>query len=144
MQLTQFTDYSLRALIYISLKKETCNIKNITDAYAVSYNHMIKIIHNLAKIDLIKTTRGKNGGISMAVDPEKINLGDLISQLEPNFDLAPCFNKEKEGCSIAPVCNLKCILQESQQAFMDVLSKYTLADVVGNKVELKSFLNIPS
>lgn len=142
MQLTQFTDYSLRALIYITLRKESCTIKDITEAYGISNNHMIKIIHNLAKLKLIKTIRGKNGGILMAAQPEAINLGQLIVQLEPHFDLVPCFNKEKANCCIAPVCKLKGVLHEAQAAFMSVLKRYTLADVVYNKKELSALLNI--
>lgn len=142
MQLTQFTDYSLRALIYIALRKESCTIKEITGAYGISNNHMIKIIHNLAKLGLIKTIRGKNGGILMAARPESINLGRLIAQLEPHFDLVPCFNKEKANCCIAPVCKLKGILHEAQTAFMGVLERYTLADVLHNPNELSVFLNI--
>ncbi|CAM2927210.1 hypothetical protein LEST103851_10015 [Legionella steigerwaltii] len=72
MQLTQFTDYSLRALIYIALRKDSCTVKDITEAYGISNNHMIKIIHNLAKLGLIKTIRGKNGGILMAAQPGAI------------------------------------------------------------------------
>ena len=142
MQLTQFTDYSLRALIYIALNKESCTIKDITEAYGISNNHMVKIIHNLAKIGLIKTIRGKNGGILMASQPENINLGRLITQLEPHFDLVPCFNKEKANCCIAPVCKLKGVLHEAQAAFMKVLERYTLADVLFNKPELSLLLNI--
>ncbi len=142
MQLTQFTDYSLRALIYITLKKEICTIKDITEAYTISNNHMIKIIHNLAKLGLIKTTRGKNGGVTMSVNPLDINLGSLILKLESNFDLVPCFNKEKANCCIAPVCKLKNILYEAQQAFMNVLNQFTLADIVHNKIELNTILNI--
>ena len=142
MQLTQFTDYSLRALIYITLRKESCTIKDITEAYDISNNHMVKIIHNLAKLKLIKTIRGKNGGILMAAQPETINLGQLIVQLEPHFDLVPCFNKEKANCCIAPVCKLKSVLHEAQAAFMSVLERYTLADVVTNKAELSVLLNI--
>lgn len=142
MQLTQFTDYSLRALIYITLRKESCTIKDITEAYGISNNHMVKIIHNLAKLGLIKTIRGKNGGILMASRPEAINLGQLIVQLEPHFDLVPCFNKAKANCCIAPVCKLKGILHEAQTAFMDVLQRYTLADVLHNKNELFVLLNI--
>ncbi|HHX8430795.1 TPA: Rrf2 family transcriptional regulator [Legionella pneumophila] len=144
MQLTQFTDYSLRALIYIALKKDICTIKDITEAYTLSGHHMIKIIHNLAKIGLIKTTRGKNGGITMAVNPLEINLGALILKLESNFDLVPCFNKEKANCCIAPVCKLKHILYQAQKSFMNVLNQFTLADIVHNKIELKSLLNIHS
>lgn len=142
MQLTQFTDYSLRALIYIALRKDSCTIKNITEAYNISSNHMIKIIHNLAKMGLIKTIRGKNGGILMAAQPETINLGRLIVQLEPHFDLVPCFSKEKANCCIIPVCRLKGVLHEAQAAFMTVLERYTLADVLNNKSELSALLNI--
>lgn len=142
MQLTQFTDYSLRALIYIVLKNDICTIKDITQAYAISNNHMVKIIHNLAKLGLIKTIRGKNGGICMATPPQDINLGHLILQLESNFDLVPCFNKEKANCCIAPVCKLKGILYEAQLAFMKVLNQFTLADIVHNKIELNALLKL--
>lgn len=142
MQLTQFTDYSLRALIYIALKKGSCTIKDITDAYSISNNHLIKIIHNLSKMGLIKTIRGKNGGILMAASPETINLGQLIMELEPNFDLVPCFNKEKANCCIAPACKLKSVLYEAQRAFMQILEQYTLADVLHNPSELSVLLRI--
>lgn len=143
MQLTQFTDYSLRALIYITLRKESCTIKDITQAYDISNNHMVKIIHNLAKIGLIKTIRGKHGGIVMAEPPESINLGQIIAQLEPHFDLVPCFNKAKANCCIAPVCRLKGVLHEAQAAFMKILGRYTLADVLHNQNDLSVLLNIP-
>ncbi|HAT2049261.1 TPA: Rrf2 family transcriptional regulator [Legionella pneumophila] len=142
MQLTQFTDYSLRALIYIALKKGSCTIKDITYAYSISNNHLIKIIHNLSKMGLIKTIRGKHGGILMASSPETINLGQLIMELEPNFDLVPCFNKEKANCCIAPVCKLKSVLYEAQRAFLQILEQYTLADVLHNPSELSTLLRI--
>lgn len=142
MQLTQFTDYSLRALIYIALRKDSCTIKDITEAYSISINHMVKIIHNLAKFGLIKTIRGKNGGILLAASPETINLGELIIKLEPNFDLVPCFNKEKTNCCIAPICKLKSVLHEAQRVFINVLKRYTLADLLHNENELFTLLKI--
>lgn len=142
MQLTQFTDYSLRALIYIALQKESCTIKDITNAYGISNNHMLKIIHNLAKMGLIKTMRGKNGGILMAANPETINLGELINQLEPHFDLVPCFNKVKANCCIAPACKLKGMLHEANAAFMGVLKRYTLVDVLVNPRELSALFGV--
>lgn len=142
MQLTQFTDYSLRALIFIALKKEKCNIKEITAAYSISNNHMTKIIHNLSKLGMIKTVRGKNGGISLAADPTEVNLGALIQKLETNFDLVPCFNKEKANCCIAPICKLKNVLFEAKNAFLNVLNQYTLVDILYNKTDLKKILDI--
>jgi Rrf2 family nitric oxide-sensitive transcriptional repressor len=142
MQLTQFTDYSLRALIYIALRKELCTINDIATAYAISSNHLLKIIHNLSKMGIIKTTRGKSGGITMAQNPSELNLGELVMKLEPNFDLVPCFNKEKANCCIAPVCKLKRILFEAKESFLAVLKEYTLADVLDNPMALQELLSI--
>ncbi|WP_454782011.1 Rrf2 family transcriptional regulator [Legionella sp. WA2022007384] len=142
MQLTQFTDYSLRALIYIAIKQNTCTINDIASAYAISHNHLIKIIHNLSKLGIIKTTRGKNGGIVMAENPAEINLKALVLKLEPHFDLVPCFNKDKANCCIAPACKLRKILLEAQSAFFAILEQFSLADIILNKVELYPLLNL--
>lgn len=117
MQLTQFTDYSLRALIYIAIKQNTCTIDDIACVYAISRNHLIKIIHNLSKLEIIKTIRGKNGGLMMAKNPADINLKALVLQLELHFDLVPCFNKDKANCCIAPTCKLRKLLLDAQKAF---------------------------
>ena len=142
MQLTQFTDYSLRALIYIALKKDICTINDITAAYTISTHHMVKIIHNLSKLGLVKTIRGKNGGLILAANLDDVNLGSLILKLESNFDLVPCFNKEKANCCIAPVCKLKHILHDAQKAFMNVLNQFTLGDIVQNHIELNNLLGV--
>lgn len=142
MQLTQFTDYSLRALIYIALKKDICTINDITAAYTISTHHMVKIIHNLSKLGLVKTIRGKNGGLILAANLDDVNLGSLILKLESNFDLVPCFNKEKANCCIAPVCKLKHILHDAQKAFMNVLNQFTLGDIVQNHIELTNLLGV--
>lgn len=78
----------------------------------------------------------------MAASPETINLGQLIMELEPNFDLVPCFNKEKANCCIAPACKLKSVLYEAQRAFLQILEQYTLADVLHNPSELSVLLRI--
>ena len=121
MQLTQFTDYSLRALIFIAVKQQTCTIPEIAQAYGISQHHLTKIIHNLSKLGIIKTTRGRGGGISLAVDAQSLNLKTLVLQLEPHFDIVPCFNVTKQNCCIAPSCKLKRVLYKAQQAFFKVL-----------------------
>ncbi|MCX7122571.1 MAG: Rrf2 family transcriptional regulator [Gammaproteobacteria bacterium] len=142
MQLTQFTDYSLRALIFITLKQQTCTITEIAQAYGISQHHLTKIIHNLSKLGIIKTVRGRNGGISLAVDAQSLNLKTLILQLEPHFDIVPCFNVKKQNCCIAPSCKLKRVLHDAQRAFFKVLEQVTLADVLENKQDLQGLLGL--
>lgn len=142
MQLTQLTDYSLRTLIYVALRNQNCTISEISSAYNISKNHMIKITHKLAKLELLITTRGKNGGIRL--NPRALNLDfkTLVIQLEPHFDLVPCFNPIKQNCCIAPACKLKNVLYQAQQAFFNVLEQFTLEDVLHPEHELRSLLKI--
>lgn len=137
MQLTQFTDYALRVLIYVAVHKEKCTIAQIAQAYDISENHLVKIVHKLGKEGILETVRGKHGGIFLAQAPESLNLKDLVLLLEPNFHVVGCFDQINANCRIIPVCKLKGVLADALQQFMDVLAQYTLADMVQNQQELR-------
>ena len=129
MQLTQYTDYSLRVLVYLNVKHDgKTTISELADFYGISRNHLVKVVHHLAQANFIHTQRGKNGGISLARSATLIRIGDVVRSTEPNFDLAECFNRDKNTCILAPDCNLKTILYEANRAFLDVLDRYTIAD----------------
>jgi len=135
MQLTQYTDYSLRVLIYLSLKKpgELGTITQISEFYGISRNHLVKVVHNLAIHGFIHTIRGKHGGMHLARLPSEISIGEVVRLTEPNFDIAECFNKETNSCVITPVCALKAILSEARNSFLKELDRYTIADSVTKK-----------
>lgn len=133
MKLTSYTDYSLRTLIYLaSLETDRlCNIQEISDAYGISKNHLMKVVHHLGKLGIIETVRGRNGGFRLALPPGDINIGKLVRQTEDGFYLVDCFNPDTpNACVITPVCGLSHILREALQAYLHVLDKYTLADIV--------------
>ncbi|MBB6450845.1 Rrf2 family nitric oxide-sensitive transcriptional repressor [Geomicrobium halophilum] len=140
MQLTSYTDYALRALIYVGSLPEgsRTSIKEIATAYHLSTNHLQKIVHELGKKNYIETTRGRNGGLQLGMDPEKVNVGTLVRELE-DMALVECFN-ENHTCPISPVCRLKGVLHKANEAFLKVLDDYTLADLLVNKDELASIL----
>ena len=131
MQLTRYTDYSLRVLAYLSMKNDySVTISEIADYYSISRNHLVKVVHHLASIGFINTTRGKGGGIRLAHKPESIRIGDVVRQTEPNFDIVECFNHANQPCVIEPLCTLKMSLHEASKSFLAVLDKYTLADAI--------------
>ncbi|ABA59409.1 transcriptional regulator, BadM/Rrf2 family [Nitrosococcus oceani ATCC 19707] len=143
MQLTQYTDYSLRVLIYLDLyNKELATISEIAKSYNISRNHLGKVVHNLANLGYIDTTRGKGGGMRLSQAPENINIGQVVRQTEGRFDLAECFNAAHNTCSISSCCELKNVFWEARCAFIAVLDRYTLADIVKNKSQLRSSLQI--
>lgn len=132
MQLTIYTDYSLRVLLYLGLHPEKrVTISEIADAYGVSRNHLVKVVHNLALEGWIHTIRGKSGGMQLAFPPEQINVGAVVRKTEPHMNLLECFDKEINTCPIISTCALKRALYQARKAFMDVLDQYTIADVLG-------------
>lgn len=142
MQLTRYTDYGLRILIYLALKPEgeLTSIDEISNVYAISRNNVNKIVHHLGKVQLLKTKRGKGGGFSLHAAPQEINIGDVVQELEGKLDVVECV---KPPCRILPACQLKQVLQEATQAFVQVLNQYTLADLIDHhQSELISILNI--
>jgi Rrf2 family nitric oxide-sensitive transcriptional repressor len=134
MQLTIFTDYGLRSLMFLAAHTDRlCSVREIADHYDVSYNHLVKVVHRLAQLNFIKSVKGKGGGIKLAQLPGAYKIGDLVRALEPGMDLVECFNRDTNTCRIAGSCQLRHILFDAQRAFIATLNQHTLADAVRNK-----------
>lgn len=144
MKLTNYTDYSLRVLIYLATKSndEKSTITEITNAYQISRNHLTKVIHQLGQIGAIETTRGRGGGIKLAKPPHEIGVGEIVRATEEDFHIVECFDKENNTCIITPVCKLRTVLQEALMAFMAVLDKYTIADIARQPDLYRALLNM--
>jgi len=144
MQLTLYTDYSLRVLLYLGQNPhERATITQISEYFNISRNHLVKVVHNLGKLQLIHTIRGKNGGILLAQEPKNINLATIIQRFEPHMDLLECFDDQTNSCPITMTCGLKHVLFRAKRSFIDVLHEYTLADLLPKTAKLPSNQHIP-
>jgi Rrf2 family nitric oxide-sensitive transcriptional repressor len=134
MHLTRFTDYSLRTLIYVGLQGNRLpSIAEIAKAYGISEHHLNKVVHHLGQIGLLDTVRGRRGGIRLARRPEQIGIGDVVREVEGHMAVIEC--RGTEPCAIAGVCVLEGALWEGLAAFLAVLDRYTLADLIGTRRE---------
>ncbi len=131
MQLTLYTDYSLRVLIYLGMHAgRKVTISEIAGFYGISRNHLVKVVHDLASHGYIHTHRGKGGGMLLAHPAGEINIGDVVRHAEPNFHVVECFNPQTTHCSIFAMCTLKGVLGNALGEFFAVLDRYTLEDVL--------------
>lgn len=145
MRLTQYTDYSLRVLIYLGLQPgRRSTIKEISERYHISRNHLVKVVHRLGTLGYIRTVRGKKGGITLGRSPPDVCLGQIVRDTEDNLALVECFNPAINACCITPACSLSNVLGEALQAFLGVLDRYTLADLLGQSDDLRRLLNLDS
>jgi Rrf2 family nitric oxide-sensitive transcriptional repressor len=143
MQLTTSTDYTLRVLMYLALATdERVTIQEIAEAYGISRNHLVKIVHDLGREGLVETTQGRSGGIRLAVPPETVEIGNVVRRSERNFSLVACFSDSDAACRVEPACVLSSVLDEALTAFLDVLDGYTLADLVRPRKRLRQLLAI--
>ena len=139
MRLTIFTDYTLRVPIYLGAHQDDARLSTISDiagSYGISRNHLMKVVHQLAKLGYIETTRGKGGGMRLARAPEAINIGELVRATEDDLALVECFQSGPPRCPIVHACTLQGVLAQSRNAFFDVLDRYTLADLLHPKAKL--------
>jgi Rrf2 family nitric oxide-sensitive transcriptional repressor len=141
MQLTRYTDYSLRVLIYLAIHQDQLStIEEIADAYGISKAHLMKIVHQLGLAGYVQTIRGRGGGLRLARPPEEVHLGEVVRHTEETMALVECFDSRTSHCRIEPVCGLRGVLREALDAFLRTLDGYTLADLVGRRKSLARLL----
>ena len=142
MRFTRQTDYALRVLMFLGLKPrgELSTIREIAGQYGISENHLMKVVYRLGQEGLVETIRGRQGGIRLLLPPERIRLGETVRRFEEDLRLVECFDSATNTCAIAPVCALPAILHEGLAAFMAVLDRYTLADLLRPRGGLSAVL----
>ena len=137
MQLTSYTDYALRVLVYLALHDERLvTIVEMASAYGISKNHLMKIVYQLGQNGFVETVRGRGGGLRLGQLPERLSLEHIVRQMEPHFNIVECFDPTTNRCPITPVCGLTHVLFEARGAFMTVLDRYTLADLIPDRPAL--------
>lgn len=133
MHITQHTDYALRVLIYLGTNEDRLvTILEISDRFAVSRNHLMKVVNQLIRAGFVDGVRGKGGGLRLARAPATIVVGDVVRRMERGMEIVECFGS---GCSciLDPSCKLKVALGEALAAFLKVLDGVSLADLLGKQ-----------
>ena len=142
MRLTLQTDYALRMLMYLAIHRgRPCRVTDVATDYGISRNHLLKVALKLGRLGYLTTARGRTGGIALARQPENLNLGEVVRQMEDGFDLTECMRRGGQ-CAITPACRLKGVVGRALDAFLGVFDSFTLADLTGNRTELIELLEL--
>ncbi|SIS58383.1 Rrf2 family transcriptional regulator [Alicyclobacillus vulcanalis] len=129
MNLTLFTDYALRVLIYAANQPQgrLVQVDEIARVYGISRNHLTKAVHRLGQAGYLETVRGRGGGMRLALPAEEIRIGEVVRAMEDDFAVVGCF--ADASCVLLPGCRLRRALGEAVDAFLETLNRYTLAEV---------------
>ena len=140
MQLTRFTDYALRVLLFVGRQDgRVCTMGEIAGYYRISLEHLRKVVHKMATLGYLNSSRGRGGGLLLGRDPAAIRIGDLVLALENNMSIIDC---QALDCRLQPGCSLKKELDRAGRAFIAVLNEVTLHDLLSDQGMKRQFRGI--
>jgi Rrf2 family transcriptional regulator, nitric oxide-sensitive transcriptional repressor len=143
MRVSTYSDYALRVLMYAALRRpRRITVGEVAEAFGISRNHLVKVVHDLGRHGYLATWRGIGGGFTLAFPPGKIRLGDIVRLGEESETVIDCKDWLGGACRIFPACRLKTVLDEAAAAFFSVLDSYTLDDLLGEASTLANLLQI--
>ncbi len=129
MQLTKFSDYALRVLMYAHAAGDRLvTIEEMAGSYRISRAHLMKVVNALTRAGYLRAVRGRTGGLALAKPAEDIRLGDVVRTTEPDFALVECFATGNQ-CIISGCCRLPRVMQEALDDFFAALNRHTLASI---------------
>jgi Rrf2 family nitric oxide-sensitive transcriptional repressor len=130
MRLSEYTDYTLRVLMYCAGRRERLvTISELAEQHGLSKNHLMKVVNDLARQGLVETLRGRGGGLRLLKEPEDIRIGDVVRASETDFRLVECFDAPTNACTLTPTCRLKHVFDDALKGYFKALDGVTLADV---------------
>ncbi|MBR0681818.1 Rrf2 family transcriptional regulator [Roseomonas eburnea] len=129
MRLLAATDFALRALMRLAAEPERrLSTEVLARELGLSRNHLHKVVQSLSAAGLVRTLRGAQGGVTLALPPERISIGAVVRRMEEGQAIVECFRADGGACSLTPRCRLKGALAGAEAAFYRTLDGITLAD----------------
>lgn len=133
MRLSEYTDYTLRVLMYCATRRDRLvTIGELAEQHGLSKNHLMKVVNDLARQGLIETMRGRGGGLRLLAEPASIRIGDVVRTTETDFRLVECFDPATNACTLSPNCRLKHLFNDALAAYFKALDGATLHDMTAD------------
>jgi Rrf2 family nitric oxide-sensitive transcriptional repressor len=143
MQLSTYSDYSLRVLMQAALRSPArVTVDEVAETFGISRHHLVKVVHDLGQSGYLETRRGIGGGFTLGQSPESIRLGDIVRLGEETESVMDCRDRAERQCRLFPTCRLKEVLVEAATAFYSVLDHYTLADLLRHESKMRTTLGM--
>ena len=131
MQLSLFTDYALRTLMYLASQPERqITLRELAAAYGISLEHLRKVVSRLAQLGLIESRQGRSGGLRLGKSADTIRVGQVVRLMESGDAVIDCEGRE---CVLVPKCTLRLELADALEAFYARLDEKTVADLLGSR-----------
>ena len=141
MKLTTKGRYGLRAVIDLAkyAKNEPVSLSDVAERQNISISYLEQLIAKLKKAGIVKSTRGAQGGYTLAKTPEKISVGEILRALEGTLNPVDCVagNKDSE-CASFDFCVTKYVWQRISDSINDTVDAISLAELLIENERVKN------
>lgn len=138
MKVSSKGEYALRALLVLGEQRgKVVSIQEISNKTLVTVNYLEQLLLQLKKLGYVVSKRGVKGGYILHKDPDEINIGEMIRNLEGPLSPMSCASITKyEPCPLEEGCLLKPLWSLVRDTIAYVLEQTTLGDLLENRISL--------
>lgn len=145
MKMSAQEEYGLRLLLRLGREGEgaSLTIPELSKREAISQANVGKMMRVLRKGALVTSTRGKEGGYTLARPAADINVGEALCILGGRlYDASYCERHSGTGgalCTHSSDCSIRSVWRHLQEAIDGVLGRLSLRDLLGSEQDMTSF-----
>jgi Rrf2 family protein len=138
MKLSTRTRYGVRLMVSLAEKfgEGPVFLKYIAIEQGISEKYLSLIVIPLRSAGLVFSTRGAYGGYTLAREPQKISLKEVVDILEGDPCLVGCV-REPSSCPRTDICPTRDIWQMVGEKISEMLSAVTLDQLAADSREKK-------
>jgi Rrf2 family protein len=137
LRLTKKADYGLMALKYLAEHADATSLsaKEIAEAYHIPAQLLAKILQRLAKVGILRSHPGMNGGYSLLKAPREISAFEVIHAIDGPLFITSC-GPSHSGCDLTESCTIKEPLARVNDSISGLLRSISIADLADASTEV--------
>ena len=135
MNITSKGRYALRVMMDLAQHADDgfVSLKVAAERQNISLKYLEMIISHLKRNNLVKSTRGKEGGYRLARKPEEYTIQEILSCIEDNLAPVACIQDGSIQCDRAGECLTIPMWKELDDITNSYLASVTLQDLIDGK-----------
>lgn len=128
MKITRASDYAIRLLAHLAAGEVETTSGELSSELGIPFNHLAKLVQTLSRRGFLFTRKGRGGGLSLALDPKKINLADVIEAIEGPLVVSDCVGNKK-SCRFSGKCKARQCFSKVRIKMRQVLAETYISDL---------------
>lgn len=134
MKLSSKSKYGLKACYELAMRRNEgpISLASLVESSGTTLSHLEQLMIPLKKNNIVKATRGAQGGYYLARENNEISIGEILRALEDGLKIIECINTK---CEEKKLCPTHSVWQKMYDSLNNMLDSYTLQSMLDSEVD---------